>query len=119
MSYRSVAGDESDALDDYGHGTHVAGTIGATGNNGIGIAGVNWNVRMIPVKALNSSGSGSIGTVISAVNYVTDLIEQGINIRAVNLSLETYIDVEPNHDNLVGFPLWRAFKALGSGRKLH
>ena len=112
LSYRTVTGSTHDAVDDYGHGTHVAGIIGARGNNGIGVAGINWNVKMIPVKALDQSGNGSLATVISAVNYVTDLIDDGVNIRAVNLSLETYINIEPNHDNLVGFPLWRAFKAL-------
>ncbi len=117
LSYRTVTGSTRDAVDDYGHGTHVAGIIGAKGNNGIGVAGINWNVKMIPVKALDKSGNGSIATVISAVNYVTGLIEQGMNIRAVNLSLETYIAIEPNHDNLVAFPLWRAFKVLDNTNK--
>lgn len=117
LSYRTVGGDTTDAKDDYGHGTHVAGTIGAVGNNNIGIAGINWNVKMIPVKALNSSGNGNLNTVIYAVDYVTSLIEQGVNIRAVNLSLETYLNLVPDHDNLVGLPLWRAFKALDDTNK--
>ena len=41
----------SDPIDDNGHGTHVAGTIGAVGNNAIGVAGVNWQVRIMPLKA--------------------------------------------------------------------
>ena len=98
--------------DDYGHGTHVAGTIGAVGNNSLGIAGINWNVSLISVKTLDRRGSGSFANVISAINYVTDLIQRGVNIKAVNLSLETYIPYEPTHDHLVKMPLWRAFKAL-------
>ncbi|MBQ9905092.1 MAG: S8 family serine peptidase [Synergistaceae bacterium] len=116
-AFRSVAGDANDGKDDYGHGTHVAGTIGAVGNNSIGIVGVNWNVKMIPVKALDSSGSGTIATVISAMNYVTSLIKNGLNIRAVNLSLETYMNIAPNHDNLIRMPLWRAFKVLDDTNK--
>ena len=42
--------DDSDPMDDHGHGTHTAGTIGAVGNNGIGVAGVNWNVRILACK---------------------------------------------------------------------
>lgn len=117
LAYNTIGGSPSNGMDDYGHGTHVAGTIGAVGNNGIGVAGINWNVRMIPVKALNSEGSGSFGSVINAMNHVTDLVNQGVNIRAVNLSLETYLKLEPIHDNLVGLPLWRAFKILDDTNK--
>ena len=118
LSYRTLkTGNTDDAFDDYGHGTHVAGTIGAKGNNTIGVAGLNWNCRMIPVKALDSSGNGDLNTVIKAVDYVTGLINQGVNIRAVNLSLETYMALEPTHDNLVSSALWRAFKALDNTNK--
>lgn len=99
-------------FDNYGHGTHVAGTIGAVGNNGAGITGINWDVQMIPVKILNNSGSGTTDTVIEGMNYVARLMSQGYNIRAVNLSLETYVKMTPVHDNLVSYPMWRAFKAI-------
>ena len=102
----------SSARDDYGHGTHVAGIIGAVGNNDRGIAGVNWNVSLISIKALDKDGSGTIASVIAAINYAASLIQQGVNIKAVNLSLETYLPYAPTHDNLVSMPLWRAFKDL-------
>ena len=47
------------SLDYNGHGTHVAGTIGARGNNGIGVAGVNWNVHLMPLRVLDGGGSGT------------------------------------------------------------
>jgi len=58
-----------DPLDDHGHGTHVSGTIGAVGNNGIGVAGVNWHVSIMALKFLNSSGIGSTSDAISAIQY--------------------------------------------------
>ena len=54
------------------HGTHVAGTIGAVGGNGTGVAGVNWNVVMIPAKFLGRRG-GTTANAIKAVDYLTDL----------------------------------------------
>ena len=58
-------------MDDNGHGTHCAGTIGAVGDNGIGVVGVNWSVNIMPIKFLNSSGSGSTDGAIASVNYAT------------------------------------------------
>src|SRR5205085_7732371 len=45
-------------LDDHGHGTHVAGIIGAVGNNSAGVVGVNWKTALVPLKFINASGSG-------------------------------------------------------------
>jgi subtilisin family serine protease len=66
-----VNGDNNPA-DDHGHGTHVAGTVGATGNNGIGVTGVNWQVRLMPLKFLSSAGSGTTADAVSAVLYAAD-----------------------------------------------
>ena len=52
------ANGDNDPMDDNGHGTHVAGTIGAAGNNGIGVTGVNWHVRLMPLKFLSGAGTG-------------------------------------------------------------
>ena len=102
------------AKDDHssGHGTHVAGIIGAVGNNSQGIAGVCWDVKLIPLKVLNKSGSGSEENVIKALDYIASLIENGLNIKAVNMSFETTVAMAPTHENLVRDPLWRAFKAV-------
>ena len=68
------------------HGTHVAGTIGAVGGNGFGVAGVNWNVTMIPAKFLGRRG-GTTANAVKAVDYLTDLkLRHGINLVATNNS---------------------------------
>ncbi len=59
------------ALDDHSHGTHCAGTIGASGNDGRGIVGVNWNVSIIAVKFLSASGSGTLEDAVEGINYAT------------------------------------------------
>ncbi len=56
-------------MDDNGHGTHVAGTIGAIGDNGVGVVGVNWHVQIMPLKFLDASGSGTVSGSIAALNY--------------------------------------------------
>jgi subtilisin family serine protease len=64
--------DDNNPFDDNDHGTHVAGTIGAVGNNGVGVTGVNWNVKIMALKFLNSSGSGSTADAISATLYAAN-----------------------------------------------
>ncbi len=70
--------------DDFGHGTHVAGLIGAAANNAIGLAGVAPKVRIDPRKVLNSQGTGSITNVSNAIREAADA---GADI--INLSLES------------------------------
>jgi subtilisin family serine protease len=66
------ANGDNNPMDDNGHGTHVAGTIGATGNNGIGVTGVNWRVRLLPLKFLSAAGTGTTADAVSAVLYAAD-----------------------------------------------
>lgn len=65
--------EDNDAMDDNGHGSHCAGTIGGVGNNGVGVAGVNWRVKMMPLKFLNASGSGSLSDAVEAITYATQM----------------------------------------------
>lgn len=76
----------SDPLDDHGHGTHVAGTIGAVGNNGIGIAGINWHVQIVPCKFLGWDGSGYTDGAVECLEYIRALKDRGVNIIATNNS---------------------------------
>ncbi len=68
---------DNDPTDDDGHGTHVAGTIGAAGNNNSGVTGVAWNVKLMPLKACNAAGSCAISATIAALNYA---VAQGVKI---------------------------------------
>ncbi|MCB5212165.1 S8 family serine peptidase [Rheinheimera aquimaris] len=77
---------ELDPMDSDSHGTHVAGTIGASGNNGIGVAGVNWSVTLLPCQFLGPTG-GSTAGAIECINYFTDLkLNHGVNVKATNNS---------------------------------
>jgi len=64
---------DNDPYDDHGHGTHVSGTIAASGNNGVGVVGVSWSARILPLKFLDSGGSGSTSGAILAVEYATSI----------------------------------------------
>ena len=67
-----------------GHGTHVAGILGAAGGNAIGVAGMNWSTTILPVKWLNASGSGSTTGLIAALEWVLQAKQAGVNVRVVN-----------------------------------
>jgi len=72
---------DNDPMDDDvdGHGTHVAGIIGAVGNNNTGVSGVNWNVKIMPLKFLDSNGEGTIADIIEAINYAVTMGAKVIN----------------------------------------
>ena len=83
----NFANNTANVFDDNSHGTHVAGTIGAVGNNGSGITGVNWQVSIMGLKFLDSSGSGTTSAAIAALNYATMMRRTyGVNIVATNNS---------------------------------
>jgi len=65
-------GNNNDPTDDNDHGTHTSGTLGAVGNNGIGVAGVDWNARIMALKFLDSTGNGNDADAISAITYAAD-----------------------------------------------
>jgi type VII secretion-associated serine protease mycosin len=83
----------SDANDDVGHGTHVAGIIAAEINNYEGIAGMAPNTRIMPVKVLDSSGAGSTYAVAQGIIWAADH-----GAKVINLSLGNYAEAQFLHD---------------------
>lgn len=83
-------------LDDHGHGTHVAGTIGAVGNNGIGVVGVAWNVRLMAAKFIAANGFGNTSDAIEAIDYARQMGAHVLNNSwgggDFSFSLEAAID---------------------------
>jgi subtilisin family serine protease len=81
------ANNDSDPRDDEGHGTSVAGIMAAVGNNGIGVAGINWGAKIMALKYARSTFVASTADVTEAVNYATMMRTQyGVNVRALNNS---------------------------------
>jgi subtilisin-like proprotein convertase family protein len=73
-------------MDDHGHGTHCSGTIGAIGNNGIGVVGVNWDIQIMALKFLDADGYGSTANAIKCINYAVEQKNSGVNIRVLSNS---------------------------------
>lgn len=80
------AGHNGDPSDSNGHGTHVAGTIGAAGNNGLGVTGVAWNTKIVGCKFIGADGAGSTAAAIECIDYLCKLKDRGVNLVAVNAS---------------------------------
>lgn len=82
----NAVGTEGDPMDDNGHGSHCAGTIGGRGNNGKGVAGVTWRTKIMALKFLGANGSGSLAGAIEAIQYMVMMKNRGVNVRVSNNS---------------------------------
>ena len=97
----------TDARDDYseGHGTHVSGIAGAATNNGLGVAGVAWRPKLVPVKILDCHGVGSDKQVIAGIDWAVQN-RDAYNIRVINLSIGG-----PGQSDVLDAAVERAFRA--------
>lgn|SRR5574341_632005 len=82
----NVVEDNGEPMDENGHGTHCAGIIGAEGDNDIGIAGVNWTVKIMPLRFMDAEGAGTTKDAIEAINYVINRKRAGVNVRIISAS---------------------------------
>ncbi len=81
--------EDNSPMDDHGHGTHVAGTLGAVGNNGIDVTGVAWDTSIMPLKFLGENNVGFTSDAIEAINYATMMRTRSVdpvNLRVMNNS---------------------------------
>ncbi|HET8630796.1 MAG TPA: S8 family serine peptidase [Thermomicrobiales bacterium] len=69
----------------YGQGTHVAGVVGAVGNNGVGVAGVNWRVGLMALKVLDATGAGDAASVAAGIMFAVRARQAGVNVRVLTV----------------------------------
>lgn len=93
-----------------GHGTHVTGIIGAVGNNAIGITGVSWSVKIMPLKVLDQNGEGTIADIIEAIDYAAQH-----NARVINMSFSGPDFSRPLYDSIAYYPNVLFVAAAGNG----
>jgi subtilisin family serine protease len=105
-------------IDGDGHGTHVSGTVGAVGNDSKGVAGVNWNTKIIAVKVLDNTGSGTDAQIVNGINHIRSLLESNPTIRvaAINLSLGGWRSTTP--DGMKSDPYYQAYKTLSDTNRI-
>jgi uncharacterized protein YjdB len=99
-----------------GHGTHVAGTVGAVGNNKTGVTGVNWEAKILPLKVFPEGEGAPASAIADALNYLTELQgKEGVRVHAVNLSLGFWASMDPAQ--IKGNFMYLAYKALNDTDK--
>lgn len=101
---------DGDPFDDNSHGTHCAGTIGAKGDDGLGVVGVNWNVRIMAIKMLDAEGWGTTVSAIKAFEYAQ---AQGVKL-ASNSWGGTYAFDQAEYDAIAAFDGLAVFAAGNS-----
>jgi hypothetical protein len=107
------------------HGTVVSGVIGAVGNNGTGIAGLNWNIQMMAIRAMggdfadatNLSLVSFLAHTVAAYDYLLEMKNRGVNVRVVNSCIVVGPEELDQQHRLACFgmsqnPLWLAFRPM-------
>jgi thermitase len=80
---KDFVNDDTDPMDDHGHGTHVAGVIAALTNNAYGMAGISWNGKILAVKVLDFKGFGDVFAIAKGITYAAD----NPSVKVINMSL--------------------------------
>jgi subtilisin family serine protease len=92
----TTEGATNDPMDLFGHGTHVAGIIGAVGNNALGSVGVCWKATIMAVRVLDATGTGSTATIISGINFA---VSNGAKV--INMSLGGGVAFDQAYSNAI------------------
>jgi subtilisin family serine protease len=92
-------GGDNQPQDANGHGTHVAGTIGARGNDANGVAGVSWSTSLMPLRVLDANGSGHVSDAVTAYSFAA---RSGVRIVNASLGGSSYSRAE--HDAIAAAP---------------
>jgi len=88
--YRSdPSGTNCDLIDEFYHGTHVAGISGAVGDNGVGVVGVNWQASIMALRVFDASGDGDTAGAVAAIDYAVQAKARGVNLRVLNIDTDT------------------------------
>lgn len=103
---------DPDPMDDVGHGTHVAGTIAAVGNNALGVTGVAWNARIMPLKFLGSDGSGPVSAAVDCIDYAVRMGAHIMNNSWGGAGFSSTLLLAIQSANAVGIPF---VAAAGNG----
>lgn len=118
------ANNDSDPMDDdtNSHGTHVAGIIGAVGNNSLGVSGVAWKSQLMAVKIINASGTGTIAEGVNGVNYVNMMKSTNrANVRVINMSVGSFGSFgwnEPASVHQTAFPTLKSAIELAGNNQI-
>ena len=113
----NAADDNADVMDRSGHGTHVAGTIGAVGNNGEGVVGVNWQAQIMPVKIFDDNGRATVDGIVRGLQYAKS---QGAAISNNSWGSRGYNEVLDKAFGAAGVRNGRALVAAqANGHHLH
>jgi subtilisin family serine protease len=95
---------DADPTDDVGHGTHVAGTIAAVGNNSVGITGVAWNARLMALKFLGANGTGPISAAVEAIEYAIQMGAHVLNNSWGGTRFSSILQIAIQSANQQGIP---------------
>ncbi|RMG23629.1 MAG: peptidase S8 [Armatimonadetes bacterium] len=113
------ANNDSDPSDDNGHGTNVAGIAAAATNNNVGIAGVGFNCKILPIKVLNASGSGTYGWIISGIDRARQQGAKVINMSLAGGSPSSSLEAAVNAAWNAGIVLAAAAGNSGSTQQMY
>jgi subtilisin family serine protease len=104
-SFLTGTSNTQDSGGNSGHGTATSGTIAAVSNNNVGVAGVSWNNKVMPLQVLDSSGGGSVSNLANAITYAADhgarIVNASVGTQSASSALQSAVDYAWNKGTVV------------------